>query len=186
MFGVGHTELFIVLAVAFLFFGNRLPKTMRSLGQGVTEFKPITITFTIQSQTELADLYLRLGLPEGQLLEAADEWVLDPNDGSEEAEGIFNRWMKQRAECGDDFPYPCRDLFSFALPGCGTFRSVLRVNCSEDITTRSSAEPPLLPEDFTCLMRSSELSLVFTGEPRALLFEDRFCVDVEVAKWLYR
>ena len=35
----GHFELLIVLAVMLLLFGNRLPSVMRSLGQGVVEFK---------------------------------------------------------------------------------------------------------------------------------------------------
>jgi sec-independent protein translocase protein TatA len=35
----GPWELLIVAAVAFLFFGNRLPAMMRSLGQSVTSFK---------------------------------------------------------------------------------------------------------------------------------------------------
>lgn len=39
MFGIGTTELLIGLAVAFLLFGNRLPGVMRSLGQGMKEFK---------------------------------------------------------------------------------------------------------------------------------------------------
>jgi sec-independent protein translocase protein TatA len=32
-------DLIIVAILAFLFFGNRLPSVMRSLGEGVTEFK---------------------------------------------------------------------------------------------------------------------------------------------------
>lgn len=39
MFGIGSTELIIVGLIALLLFGNRLPSVMRSLGQGVTEFK---------------------------------------------------------------------------------------------------------------------------------------------------
>ncbi len=39
MFGVGHFELMVVVFVALLLFGNRLPKVMRSMGQGITEFK---------------------------------------------------------------------------------------------------------------------------------------------------
>ncbi len=39
MFGIGHTELMVVAIVAFVLFGNRLPSAMRSLGQGITEFK---------------------------------------------------------------------------------------------------------------------------------------------------
>lgn len=39
MFGAGTTELIIILAVLLILFGNRLPGVMRSLGQGITEFK---------------------------------------------------------------------------------------------------------------------------------------------------
>ncbi|MBN2216483.1 MAG: twin-arginine translocase TatA/TatE family subunit [Pirellulales bacterium] len=35
----GHIELLIVLVVALLLFGNRLPSVMRSLGRGIVEFK---------------------------------------------------------------------------------------------------------------------------------------------------
>ncbi len=39
MFGIGTTELLIILAMLLLLFGNRLPSVMRSMGQGITEFK---------------------------------------------------------------------------------------------------------------------------------------------------
>ena len=35
----GYLEALICLAVALLLFGNRLPSVMRSLGQGIVEFK---------------------------------------------------------------------------------------------------------------------------------------------------
>ncbi len=35
----GPWELIIVGGIAFLFFGNRLPSMMRSLGSGIVEFK---------------------------------------------------------------------------------------------------------------------------------------------------
>ncbi len=35
----GPTEIMIIGAVSLLFFGNRLPSVMRSLGKSVTEFK---------------------------------------------------------------------------------------------------------------------------------------------------
>ncbi|MEQ8667827.1 MAG: twin-arginine translocase TatA/TatE family subunit [Pirellulales bacterium] len=39
MFGIGMTELLIVSLIGLLLFGNRLPKVMRELGQGITEFR---------------------------------------------------------------------------------------------------------------------------------------------------
>jgi TatA/E family protein of Tat protein translocase len=35
----GYAELLICLAIALLLFGNRLPGTMRSLGQSLNQFK---------------------------------------------------------------------------------------------------------------------------------------------------
>jgi sec-independent protein translocase protein TatA len=32
-------EMFVILVIVLLLFGNRLPSVMRSLGKGVTEFK---------------------------------------------------------------------------------------------------------------------------------------------------
>lgn len=37
--GVSTWQVLIVAAVALLLFGHRLPGTMRSLGQGINEFK---------------------------------------------------------------------------------------------------------------------------------------------------
>ena len=39
MFGIGPIEMIVLAAVILLVFGNRLPKVMRSLGQGIVEFK---------------------------------------------------------------------------------------------------------------------------------------------------
>lgn len=36
---IGSIDLVVVAAVALLLFGNRLPAMMRSLGQGIREFK---------------------------------------------------------------------------------------------------------------------------------------------------
>ncbi len=38
-FGAHPVELLIIVAVALLLFGKRLPDVMRSLGRSVTEFK---------------------------------------------------------------------------------------------------------------------------------------------------
>lgn len=39
MFGLGHTEILIMLVVAFLLFGHRLPSLLRSLGSSIKEFR---------------------------------------------------------------------------------------------------------------------------------------------------
>ncbi len=39
MFGIGPLEMLIVGLIILLLFGNRLPSVMRSLGQGMVEFK---------------------------------------------------------------------------------------------------------------------------------------------------
>jgi sec-independent protein translocase protein TatA len=39
MFGLGTPEIIIIGVIVLLLFGSRLPSVMRSLGQGVTEFK---------------------------------------------------------------------------------------------------------------------------------------------------
>jgi sec-independent protein translocase protein TatA len=39
MFGLGPMEMFIVMGIAVLLFGKRLPEVGRSLGKGIIEFK---------------------------------------------------------------------------------------------------------------------------------------------------
>ena len=39
MFGIGTTEILIIGGIVLLLFGTRLPKVMRSLGEGIVEFK---------------------------------------------------------------------------------------------------------------------------------------------------
>lgn len=39
MFGIGTTELMVVMVVCLVLFGHRLPSVMRSLGQASSEFR---------------------------------------------------------------------------------------------------------------------------------------------------
>ena len=39
MFGIGFGELLVVMVIALLLFGNRLPEMARSLGKSLTEFR---------------------------------------------------------------------------------------------------------------------------------------------------
>lgn len=46
MFGLGPMEIGIIVLIAVLLFGNRLPKLMRSLGSSLVEFKKGAKGFT--------------------------------------------------------------------------------------------------------------------------------------------
>src|SRR5207245_2356795 len=39
MFGIGFSELLVVMVIALFLFGNRLPEVARSLGKSLTEFR---------------------------------------------------------------------------------------------------------------------------------------------------
>lgn len=55
MFTPGFWQMLIVAMVVLLLFGNRLPSVMRSLGQGITEFKKGMSTDETDANSRIED-----------------------------------------------------------------------------------------------------------------------------------
>ncbi len=59
MFGIGTTEVLLILAVALLVIGpSKLPEVAKALGKGMAEFKKMSsdVKKTIDFETQLADM----------------------------------------------------------------------------------------------------------------------------------
>ena len=54
MFGMGTTELIIVLLIVLLLFGHKLPSVARSLGTSVSEFKKGTKEGEVEANQQAA------------------------------------------------------------------------------------------------------------------------------------
>lgn len=62
MFGIGSTELLIIIVVALIVIGpQKLPQMMRSLGKGMAEFKRMSsdVTSTLDKEIKSAEKSLR-------------------------------------------------------------------------------------------------------------------------------
>ena len=70
MFGLGHWELLLVLFVALLIFGKRLPSVARSVGRSILSFKQGLREVDVRSDLDevLQGRHTRSsGLPQGQV-----------------------------------------------------------------------------------------------------------------------
>ena len=62
MFGIGSTELLVILVVALIVIGpQKLPQLMRSLGKGMAEFKRMSsdVTDTLDKEIKAAEKSMR-------------------------------------------------------------------------------------------------------------------------------
>jgi len=73
------------------------------------------------------------------------------------------------------------DAFTFRFPDlavCGALSEATPGDCLADLTVDSQAPAPVTPSDFTCSVGASRVDLVYVGDPKPFLFEDRFCIEV--------
>lgn len=63
MFGLSHWELLIILVIALLLFGRKLPEVGKSLGKGIVEFKKGLKGVSEEIDTESAKADRRLDVP---------------------------------------------------------------------------------------------------------------------------
>jgi TatA/E family protein of Tat protein translocase len=110
MFGIGPTELMVILAVALIVLGpKRLPELARSLGKGLAEFKRATndIKHQIDSSMEEPSPEAKTPKPPlavekpdaGQTAEAA---APAPNDPSKKQETMWDRLDASKAVKEED------------------------------------------------------------------------------------
>lgn len=71
MFGINQWEMLVVLFIALLLFGKRLPEVARSMGKGITEFKKGMRGF----EEELRDDSSRPAAPPRRPAVSSDEQV---------------------------------------------------------------------------------------------------------------
>lgn len=82
MFGIGMTELLLILGLALIVLGpKKLPDLARAMGKGFAEFKRTTDEFknTMQEETRIAETKDRL-MKEGKLTPPGADTVFGPDE----------------------------------------------------------------------------------------------------------
>ncbi|GEM_PF-2840168 len=69
--GIGVTEIIVILVVALIIFGNRLPDVAKSLGKGYLEFR--RGVRTLQDEIEIVDADVEVGERKTASRERGDE-----------------------------------------------------------------------------------------------------------------
>jgi sec-independent protein translocase protein TatB len=76
MFGIGSTELLVILVVALIVIGpSKLPDIMRTLGKGMAEFKRMSsdVKSTLEAEVDRADREQRQAEAKKQLYPETDQ-----------------------------------------------------------------------------------------------------------------
>jgi sec-independent protein translocase protein TatB len=88
MFGIGSTELLVILVVALIVIGpSKLPDIMRSLGKGMAEFKRMSndVKSTLEAEVDRADREQRQAEAKKELYPEADKAAVDDKAPAAEA-----------------------------------------------------------------------------------------------------
>lgn len=95
MFGIGSTELLVILVVALIVIGpSKLPDIMRTLGKGMAEFRRMSndVKSTLEAEVDRADREQRQTeakkelYPEAEKAEAAQPTTPTPESSAAKAE----------------------------------------------------------------------------------------------------
>lgn len=88
MFGIGSTELLVILVVALIVIGpSKLPDLMKTLGKGMAEFRRMStdVKSTFEAEVERADREQKQAEAKKQLYPETPEATASPSPASAEA-----------------------------------------------------------------------------------------------------
>ena len=99
MFGIGQTELVLIILFAFLLFGpDKLPQMGRTIGRALRQFRETQEKMTAVVQTEIVDPMTQAAQsPAGAKKAVADDADADREDGAEAAPARKETFAERRA-----------------------------------------------------------------------------------------